>query len=136
MSASALMGLDARLDSEDAAAVLAAAWDVFGLAAELCDGITFEEGSDELQAMVAAQKCAAGQDLLPLPETGGPVAATPPGPGAAGLDPHVRLLEHVSDSLTRLSAATTTGAEARHPLRQAASLAAGAAAALAAVRER
>lgn len=132
---SMLMGLDAKLDSEGAAAVLAAAWDAFGVAAELCDGITFEDGSDELQAMVAAQKCVAGQALLPLPETGGPVAAAPPGPGAAGLDPYVRLLERVSGSLTRVSAGAP-GTETAQALVRAAELAAGAAVALAAVRER
>ncbi|MFD3809312.1 hypothetical protein ACFWTC_38630 [Streptomyces sp. NPDC058619] len=136
MTTSVLMGLDARLDSEEAAAVLAAAWDAFGVAAELCDGITFEESSDELQAMVAAQQCVAGQALLPLPETGGPVAAAPPGPGAAGLDPYVRLLEHVSGSLTRVSAAGAHGTETAQALVRAAELAAGAAVALAAVRER
>ncbi|MBT2478136.1 hypothetical protein [Streptomyces sp. ISL-94] len=134
---SALMELDARLDSEDTAVVLAAAWDVFGVTAELCDSITFEEGSDELQAMLAAQKCAAGRDLLPLPQTGTPVTAPPPGPGAAGLDPYVRLLEHTRQSLDRLlTTADSVGEGAAHALSEATALASGASVALTRVRER
>ncbi|MFC9295756.1 hypothetical protein ACFTWH_10900 [Streptomyces sp. NPDC057011] len=132
MSATVINVLDAQLDSEDTAASLAAAWDVLGMTAELCDAITFDEHSDELQAMVAAQKCSEARDLLPLPTTGRPTTAPPPEPGAAGLVPYVRLLEHVGAALARL-AAGLSGAEAQ-ALGRAGELAAGAAAALAVVR--
>ncbi|MFD5489461.1 hypothetical protein ACFWIV_28805 [Streptomyces virginiae] len=129
-----LLRLDTQLDSEDTAAVLAAAWDVLSMTTGLCDSITFDDDSDELQAMIAAQKCSEGRDRLPLPETGRPVTAPPPAPGPAGLAPYVRLLEHVSDSLTRLSAAETAAEGSLHALGQVKDLAAGAAVALAAVR--
>lgn len=136
MSTTMINALDSQLDAEDAAAVLAAAWDVFSLTTELCDAITFDEDSDELQAMVAAQQCSEGRDLLPLPSTGGPVTPPPPAPGAAGLAPYVRLLEHVREALARL---TETGAEAGSDVQgldlgRAGQLAADAAVALAAVR--
>ncbi|WP_328741251.1 hypothetical protein OHA91_39595 (plasmid) [Streptomyces erythrochromogenes] len=134
MTTSALMELDARLDSKNTVAVLAAAWDAFTLAAEVADAITFEEGSDELQAMAAAQQSMAGRDLLPLPQSGWAVEATAPAPGAAGLDRHVHLLEHVSGSLTRLSSAAVIDVEAARSLGRAAELAAGAALALSQVR--
>ncbi|MFE9636612.1 hypothetical protein [Streptomyces sp. NPDC006463] len=70
------MELDAQLDSEDTAAVLSAVWDMFTVATKGADAITFEEGSDELQAMLAAQQCMAGRDLLPLPQSGTPVEVT------------------------------------------------------------
>ncbi|WP_031152917.1 hypothetical protein [Streptomyces erythrochromogenes] len=135
MTTSALVELDARLDSEDTVTALAAAWDAFTLAVEVADSITFEEGNDELQAMAAAQQSMAGRDLLPLPQSGSGVEATAPAPGADGIGAHVRLLEHVSGSLTRLSAAEGTGAEAARCLGRAADLAAGAAEALSRVRE-
>lgn len=134
MSTSALLRLEAQLDSEDAAAALAAAWDVFSMTTGLCDSITFDEDSDELQAMIAAQQCSEGRDRLPLPVSGQPVTAPPPEPGAAGLVPYVRLLEHVSDVMSRLSAAETTDAETAGALDKVKELASGAAAALAAVR--
>ncbi|MEU9417397.1 hypothetical protein [Streptomyces sp. NPDC048272] len=131
MSACALEQLEDRLGSEDAAVVLATAWDAFRMTTEVCDRITFEEGSDELQAMVAAQKCAEARGLLPLPETGRPVTFLPPTPGTAGLVPYVRLLEHVGGALSGLR-----GDEAgAHVLARAAELASGAAEALASVRE-
>ncbi|MFJ6934760.1 hypothetical protein [Streptomyces sp. NPDC101132] len=133
---SVLVDLGAQLDSEDAAVVLAAAWEVFQVCGGVSDAVAFEEGSDELQALVAAQKCAAGRDLMPLPTTGGPVPVPSPGPGAGGLDPYVRLLAHVEQALVRLAAtADSVGEGAAQVLGEAASLASGAAAALAAVRE-
>ncbi|MEV8534707.1 hypothetical protein [Streptomyces sp. NPDC051211] len=137
MSTSALTDLGAQLDSEDAATVLAAVWDVLTLTAELADAITFEEGSDELQAMVVAQKCSQARDRLPLPARGEPVQATAPPPGAVGLEPYVHLLERARDSVVRLgTTADQVGEGAKGSLDEVASLAAGAAVALAAVRER
>lgn len=137
MTTSALMELEAQLDSEDTVAVLSAVWDVFTVATEVADAITFEEGSDELQAMMAAQQCTAGRDLLPLPQSGRPVEVTVPAPGAAGLEPYVRLLEHAQRSLVRLAAtADSVGEGAERALSAATTLASRAAAALAAVRER
>ncbi|MFD9374118.1 hypothetical protein ACFWBH_01040 [Streptomyces sp. NPDC059999] len=131
MSACTLEQLEDRLGSEDAAMVLVTAWDAFRMTTEVCDRIAFDEGNDELQAMVAAQKCAEARDLLPLPETGRPVTLSPPGPGTDHLVPYVRLLEHVSGALSGLR-----GDEAGlHVLARAAELASGAAAALARVRE-
>ncbi|MFD9081689.1 hypothetical protein [Streptomyces erythrochromogenes] len=135
MTTSALVELDARLNSEDTVTALAAAWDVFTLATEVADAITFEEGNDELQAMTAAQQSMAGRNLLPLPQSGRAVKLAAPTPGADGLGPHVRLLEHLSGSLTRLSVAEATDAEAARSLGRAAELAAGAALALSRVRE-
>lgn len=134
MSASALLELDSQLDSEDAAAVLAAAWGVFGMTTKLAHSITFDEGSDELQAMIASQQCSEGQDRLPLPETGSPVTAPPPEPGAVGLAPYVRLLEHVSDALTRLSAGEVADEASARALVEVGELASGAAVALSFVR--
>lgn len=137
MSASALLELDSRLDSEDTAVVLAAVWDIFTVTAEVCHSITFEEGSDELQAMLASHNCATGRDLLPLPETGMPFTPVRPGPGAAGLEPYVRLLQHAGDSLDHLlTTADSVGEGAARALREAKGLATGASVALTRVRER
>ncbi|MER5930999.1 hypothetical protein [Streptomyces sp. NPDC002054] len=87
MSTPALAYLGAQLDAPDAATVLAAVWDTLTLITELADATAFEEGSDELQAMAAAQRCSQARDLLPLPTGGEPVAAPVPAAGAAGLDP-------------------------------------------------
>ncbi|MFZ3494682.1 hypothetical protein ACODT5_15900 [Streptomyces sp. 5.8] len=134
MSASALSRLDEQLDSEDASAVLAAAWDVFDMITKLAHSITFDEGSDELQAMVVSQQCAEGRDRLPLPGTSLLVTAPPPEPGAAGLAPYVRLLEHVSAVLTRLSAGEVADAASARALVEVGELASGAAVALSFVR--
>ncbi len=131
----ALVELDAQLDSEDGAAVLAAVWDVFTVATEVADAVTFEEGSDELQAMSAAQQCMAGRGVLPVPKSGLPVKVPALAPGAVGLDPYVRLLEHAERSLVRLAAASA-GEGAEQALSEATVMASRAAAALAAVRER
>uniref|UniRef100_A0AAU2K102 Uncharacterized protein n=1 Tax=Streptomyces sp. NBC_00049 TaxID=2903617 RepID=A0AAU2K102_9ACTN len=137
MTPSALMELDAQLDSEDTVAVLAAVWDVFTVATEVADAITFEEGSDELQAMTAAQQCMAGRGLLPLPQSGRAVEVAAPAPGAAGLDPYVRLLEHAEQSLVRVATtAERVGEGAERALGEATKMASRAAVALAAVRER
>ncbi|MDX2395257.1 hypothetical protein NJL88_35430 [Streptomyces sp. DK15] len=133
MSASALVDLDSRLDSGDASAALAAVWDVLDLVAELCDRITFDEGCDELQAMIAAQKCVEARDFLPLPTSGEPVAPSTPAPGAAGLAPYAHLLERVSETLTRLSADSLDVDPTS--LRRGAELSAGAAAATTRIRE-
>ncbi|WP_330334400.1 hypothetical protein OHS33_34725 [Streptomyces sp. NBC_00536] len=119
----------------DTATALAAVWDVFGLTAELADGIAFDEGSDELQAILSAQKCEEGQRLLPLPETGPPVVAPPPEPGAAGLVPYGRLLEHVTGALTRLSAVGAADEGSARALLRIGELASDAARALSYVRE-
>ncbi|MFD3874299.1 hypothetical protein [Streptomyces sp. NPDC058623] len=131
---SVLVDLDLRLDSGDTSAALAAVWDVLDLVTELCDRITFDEGCDELQAMIAAQQCVEARDLLPLPTSGETVAPSTPAPGAAGLAPYAHLLGHVSETLTRLSAADLLAVDASS-LRRAAELSAGAAAATARIRE-
>ncbi|MEU6298955.1 hypothetical protein [Streptomyces erythrochromogenes] len=85
MAASALLRLDEQLESEAASLVLARAWDVFGIVAKLAHCITFDEGSDELQAMIVSQQCSEGRDRLPLPETSLLVTAAQPEPGGPGL---------------------------------------------------
>lgn len=134
MSASAVLELGANLESEDTDVVLAAAWDVFGMITQLADDITFDEGSDELQAMIVAQRCSEGLDRLPLPQTGRPVKAPPPEPGAASLAPYVQLLEHVSVALTRLSAGEVADEASTQALVEVGELASGAAVALSFVR--
>ncbi|WP_405716293.1 hypothetical protein OG264_38775 (plasmid) [Streptomyces xanthophaeus] len=136
MTTAALSELDAQLDSEDTLTILSAVWDVFTVAAKVADVITFEEGSEELQAMSAARQCMAGRDLLPLPQSGSPVEVPELAPGSAGLEPFVRLLEHAQQSLIRLAAtADQVGEGAERSLREATQLASRAAVALAAVRE-
>ncbi|WP_159396461.1 hypothetical protein [Streptomyces sp. Sge12] len=133
----ALMELDVQLDAEDTDVVLAAVWEVFGVTAALCHRIAFDEGSDELQAMLAGQKCDAGRNLLPLPTVGTAVEQPPPAPGADGLEPFVRMLTHAGQSLERLLATADSVDEgAERALREAGELAAGAAVALSRVRER
>lgn len=137
MTTSALMVLEAQLESDDAAAVLAAVWGAFTVATEVADAIAFEEGSDEMQALSAAQQCMAGRDLLPLPQSGLPVEVPAPAPGAAGLDPYVRLLEHAQKALVRLTTtADRIGEGAGWSLSEATKMASRAAVALGAVRER
>ncbi|MFI8105400.1 hypothetical protein [Streptomyces sp. NPDC086023] len=133
---SVLVNLGGQLESEDTAVALAAVWEVFHLCGGVADAVAFEEGSDELQALVASQKCAAARDLVPLPTTGSAVPVPLPGPGVDGLDPYVRLLAQVEETLVRLAGtADSVGEGAGQVLAEAASLASGAAAALAAVRE-
>ncbi|MFD3872831.1 hypothetical protein [Streptomyces sp. NPDC058623] len=62
------------------------------VATKVADTITFDEGSDVLRALFVAQQCMAGRGLLPLPQSGSPVQVAAWAPGAAGLDPYVRLL--------------------------------------------
>ncbi|MEV6685081.1 hypothetical protein AB0N28_07040 [Streptomyces sp. NPDC051130] len=137
MTTSALADLDAQLDSDDTLTILSAVWDVFTVVTKVADAITFDEGSDELQAMSVARQCMAGRDLLPLPQSGSPVNLPAPARGAAGLDPYVQLLEHAQQSLIRLTAtADRIGEGAKLSLSEATKMASRAAVALAAVRER
>ncbi|MGW5343413.1 hypothetical protein [Streptomyces sp. HUAS TT3] len=131
----ALTTLTTRLDTDDTLMVLAAAWDALTVAAETCDAVAFEEGSDELQAMLASTHCLDARARLPLPASGAPLSAPDPEPGPAGLAPYVRLLDHTAAALTRLAATAEQGSEdAQHSLGIASELAASAATALSAVR--
>ncbi|MFD6874396.1 MULTISPECIES: hypothetical protein [unclassified Streptomyces] len=133
---SALLELDALLDAEETDVVFAAVWEVLTAVTELCHRIGFDEDSDELQAMLAGQKCGAARDRLPLPVTGAPVELPPPGPGALGLDPFVRMLRHAGEALERLLAtADSVGDGAERSLREAVALTVGASVALERVRE-
>ncbi|MEU9030922.1 hypothetical protein AB0D46_26090 [Streptomyces sp. NPDC048383] len=134
MSASVLVELDSRLDSGEVSVALAAVWDALDLVAELCDRIAFDEGCDELQAMIAAQKCMEARDLLPLPTSGETATLSPAAPKPTGLAPYARLLERVSETLTHLSAGCPPDADPAS-LRRAAGLSAGAATATARIRE-
>ncbi|MFD9033286.1 hypothetical protein ACFVZW_19355 [Streptomyces sp. NPDC059567] len=122
------------LDSSEPRQVLAAAWDAFDVARRVADTITWEAGADELQALAAAQSCAAGRALLPLPESGRPVDTPIVEAGPEGLDPWIDLLHQVDASLARLSDGQST--EARGALVEAAGHAAAGAVALASVRRR
>ncbi|MFE3560505.1 hypothetical protein ACFXKW_37495 [Streptomyces sp. NPDC059193] len=134
---SALIELDALLDAEETDVVFATVWEVFTAVAEVCHQIAFDEGSDELEAMLAGQKCGAARDRLPLPVTGEPVVLAPPDPGAQGLDPFVRLLRHAGEALERLLAtADSVSEDAERSLREAVALAGDASAALSQVRVR
>ncbi|MEU5811538.1 hypothetical protein [Streptomyces sp. NPDC047718] len=136
MSSPTLMDLSAQLDSDDTLTVLSGAWDALTVATEVADAIAFDEGSDELQALLAAQQCMEGRDRLPLPTAGRPVSAERPGLWAASLTPYVHLLQHVDAALTRISETADGTAEAQQSLLLTAQLAANAARALSFVRER
>ncbi|MFB7090778.1 hypothetical protein [Streptomyces sp. NPDC056296] len=131
-----LKPLGAALDSTDRAQVMAAAWEAFAVAEEVADAVAFEEGGDELQALIAAQASAAGRSLLPLPGSGHPVDVPPLSPGAKGLAPYVELLRHVQATLEHAAAEPGTDEDGRAAVREAAGKAATAAGALLATRER
>ncbi|MEU5811539.1 hypothetical protein [Streptomyces sp. NPDC047718] len=129
--------MTSQLKSNDTVLVLSAAWDALTLAARVSHSITFDEGSDELQGLFASQRCMEARDRLPLPSVGEPISTPVVAEGAAGLDPYVRLLQVVQESLTRLAdTADADEEDARRSLELTSQLAAGAATALAAVRER
>lgn len=131
-----LKPLDAALDSTDRPQIMAAAWEAFDVAERVADAVAFEEGSDELQALIAAQASAAGRDLLPLPESGQPIDVPSPSPGAEGLAPYVSLLHHAQAALERMSTEPGVEDDGRAVMREAAGKAATAAGALLATRER
>ncbi|MER5182646.1 hypothetical protein ABT009_30570 [Streptomyces sp. NPDC002896] len=130
-----LKPLDAALDATDRTQVLAAAWETFDVAEQVADAVAFEDSSDELQALVAAQASSAGQILLPLPESGRPIDVPAPAQGAEGLAPYVSLLRHAQVALERMAAEPEVEEDGRAVLQEAADKAAIAAEALAAVRE-
>ncbi|MCY1655518.1 hypothetical protein AB0K64_29110 [Streptomyces sp. NPDC053741] len=121
--------LDDNLASRDPSTVLAGAWDALDLGARVADAITWEETSDELLALTAAQECSAARALLPLPGTGRPVPleASEIQAGPGGLAPYAGLLERTYRALAGL-------AEQDVQLSEAAEHAAAAARSLAAVR--
>ncbi|MGC8923527.1 hypothetical protein AB7952_33430 [Streptomyces sp. PG2] len=123
------------LDSTSRSEVVAAAWEVFDVAERVADAIAFEDGSDELQALVAAQASAAGRSLLPLPESGRPLDVPPPTSGAEGLAPYVDLLRRAQAALERVAAGPGAEEDSRAVLRQAAGEAGTAAEALLVTRE-
>ncbi|MGW2089693.1 hypothetical protein [Streptomyces sp. NPDC001880] len=125
--------LGAAPEPAELSGVLAAAWDAFDLVGRVADAVTWD-GGDELEAMIAAQACSAGRQLLPLPEHGRPYELPPVPPGAAALVPHVRLLRLVQAALDRAAAAEA--GEGRAVLERAAGHARSGADALAAVRDR
>ncbi|MDX2839280.1 hypothetical protein PV377_09845 [Streptomyces ipomoeae] len=124
------------MDSTDRSQAVAAAWEAFDVAAQVADTIAFEDGSDELQALIAAQASAEGRSLLPLPESGHPVDVPPLSPGAEGLTPLVSLLRRAQAALERMSGEPGVEEGGRAMMREAADKAATAAGALLAVRER
>lgn len=131
-----LKPLDAALDSTDRSQAVAAVWEAFDVAARVADTVAFEDGSDELQALIAAQASAAGRNLLPLPESGRPVDVPSLPPGAAGLAPYASLLSHAQAALERMAGEPGVEEGGRAAMREAADKAATAAGALLATRER
>lgn len=65
------------LDSTSRAEVVAAVWEAFDVAERVADAVAFEDGSGELQALVAARASTVGRSLLPPPESGRPVDVPP-----------------------------------------------------------
>ncbi|WP_329151200.1 hypothetical protein OG275_38225 (plasmid) [Streptomyces niveus] len=131
---SAVHHLSKALDSANGAtAVLASAWDAFDLAGQAADAVAWETGSDELQALTAAQACTDARALLPIPQTGRPAARPAVGREATALAPYVGLMRRTGTALAGLD--TGEDAESRRALQEASRLAAVAADALGAVRK-
>ncbi|MGW1674585.1 hypothetical protein [Streptomyces sp. NPDC002324] len=114
---------------------MAAAWEAFDVAVRVADAAAFEEGSDELQALLAAQVGAEGRNLLPLPERGQPIDVPPLSPGVDGFTPYVSLLRRAQTALERLAVVPGETASGQEVMQAAAGKAATAAGALLAVRE-
>ncbi|MFC5724157.1 hypothetical protein ACFP1Z_28720 [Streptomyces gamaensis] len=123
--------VDAGLDSPDLTIVLASAWEAFALGERAADASAWAPGHDEVQALTAAQACAAGRSLLPLPATASVVAEYVPDSEHALL-PCADLLLHTRNVLDQLAAATVS--EGCGHLREAAEHAGRAARALQRVR--
>ncbi|TNM25894.1 hypothetical protein [Streptomyces sedi] len=97
----ALDDLNRALASPRPEEMLAAAWEAFDVGLGLADAAAWEDGLDELQAVVAGQLCAEGRALLPLPVHGRPI--TPPAPSAASAQRCATLLDDTSAALTALA---------------------------------
>ncbi|MFG2331033.1 hypothetical protein ACGFMM_15575 [Streptomyces sp. NPDC048604] len=120
------------LASSEPRQVLVASWDALDVTRRVASTVTWEAGSDELQALAASQSCMAGRALLPLPGSGRPLEASVIEAGPEGLEPWVELLHEVRDALVRLSDGQSD--EARAVLVAAAGHADAGAVALATVR--
>ncbi|GGY17978.1 hypothetical protein GCM10010358_81610 [Streptomyces minutiscleroticus] len=103
MTQPAITDLDTALDDDRAHVALFAAWDAFDVVGRLADALALDEGSDEMQAVLAGIKCTEGRRLLPPPENGLPLKTPTPFPGRAGLEPYGTLLRHVDAALRRLA---------------------------------
>ncbi|MDT0267648.1 hypothetical protein RM844_15275 [Streptomyces sp. DSM 44915] len=98
--------------------VLTACWQAFDVGLELAHAVAWQDGFDELQALVTTQLCAEGRSLLPLPRDGDPV--TPPAASPATANRCAELLDGVRAALTSLTDSPELPAES---LRQTAALA-------------
>ncbi|MEU2900481.1 hypothetical protein ACWC4E_26945 [Streptomyces sp. NPDC001273] len=103
MTQPTITDLDTALDTDQGDAVLAAAWDAFDVVGRLAAALALDEGSDEIQAMLARIKCTEGRRLLPPPEYGKPLETPAVCPGRGGLEPYGALLRHVDVALRRLA---------------------------------
>jgi hypothetical protein len=121
--------LAAALAGGRAEGVLAASWDVLDVAQRVADAVTWAEGFDEVQAMAAAEACAAGLAGLLPPGDGEPVGV--PGDLSIAVAPCVELLELAA---RRLTAVAEREPAAASRLREVAGHAAGAGRALRVVR--
>ncbi|WP_331743959.1 hypothetical protein OH809_44200 (plasmid) [Streptomyces sp. NBC_00873] len=126
---------DALADS-DVSKVLGGAWDALDLAGRLADAIAWDEASNELQALIAAQECVTARDLLPVPQTGAPLNLAEIEPGTAGLTPYISLLSRAQEALARLASTGDNSADVQSRLSEAARHASAARDALSTVRER
>jgi hypothetical protein len=135
MSVTAMADLDEALDSVEMDVMLAAAWSAFSVARQLANDVVWLDGSDDLQAIFAAQACSTDRSMLPPPEWGWPVKPTTPGPGAAALVPYIELLRHTDRALIRLADDDEVSGTGVPVLREIAGHARRAAEALAAVRK-
>ncbi|MFE7751367.1 hypothetical protein [Streptomyces sp. NPDC057428] len=123
----AMNALDAALASTHPATVLAGAWDALDLGERVADAVTWDEASDDVLALTAAQECSAARSLLPVPETGRPLPldANEIQAGPGGLAPYVALLDRAHGALAGLAAEDAQlGRAAEHAATAARSLAA------------
>lgn len=134
MTQPTITDLDTALDADQGDAVLSAAWDAFDVVGRLAAALAFDEGSDEIQAMLARIKCTEGRCLLSPPESGRPMETPVMRPGQAWLEPYGALLRHVDVALRRL-ASVPEWADDVEPLNVAACYAAVAADHLMTVRQ-
>ncbi|GGV45376.1 hypothetical protein GCM10010293_53370 [Streptomyces griseoflavus] len=103
MTQPTITDLDTALDADEGDAVLSAAWDAFDVVGRLAAALAVDEGSDEIQAMLARIKCTEGRRLLSPPENGQPLETPNVCPGRAWLEPYGALLRHVEVALRRLA---------------------------------
>ncbi|WP_129840336.1 hypothetical protein [Streptomyces sp. RFCAC02] len=89
------------LGSDQPIDVLNASWEAFDLGERAADAVAWAEGFDELQALYAAERCAAGRAMFFPPQAS--TSPTLPDPPEEALRAAAELLRHVHRALTALS---------------------------------